>query len=133
MIVHVTYTPEDGDVQRWEFDPGRIRRSEAEICEKRYGKNWDQFRAAVVTGEARARSVLLWHLLRREHHTLRFEDTPDFYMDELLVEHTQGELLTLRERVLKANLPDDEREQVLTALDLELSDAIAGEEEGKAT
>ena len=129
----VTYTPEGGDVQRWEFDPGRVRQSEAEILEKRYGGTYDKLRASIVTGESRARKVLLWHLLRRDHHALRFEDTPDFFMDELKVEHSHGELLTLRDRVLKANLPEDERDAVLTALDIELTDAIAGEEEGKAT
>lgn len=129
----VTYTPEDGDPQRWEFDPGRVRQSEAEVVEKRCGTTYDKWRAAIVSGEAKARRVLLWHLLRRQHHTLRYEDTPDFYMDDLKVEHTRGELLTLRERVLKANLPEDERDAVLTALDIEITDAIAGEEEGKAT
>jgi hypothetical protein len=129
----VTYTPADGDEQRWEFDPGRVRQSEAEIVEKRYGATYDKWRQAIVTGEAKARRVLLWHLLRRDHHTMRYEDTPDFYMDELVVTHSHGELLTLRDRVLKANLPEEEREAVLAALDIEITEAMAGEDEGKAT
>jgi hypothetical protein len=54
-------------------------------------------------------------------------------MDELVVTHSHGELLTLRDRVLKANLPEEEREAVLAALDIEITEAMAGEDEGKAT
>lgn len=127
----VTYSPEDGESRRWEFDPDRVRQSEAEMVEKRYGRTYDQWRQAVIQGDSKARRVLLWHLLRREHHTLRYEDTPDFYTGELTVEFSRGELLTIRDRVMKANLSDEEREQILTALDIEITDAI-GDEEGKA-
>lgn len=132
--MHVTYRPEDGDEQRWEFVPGRIRASQAELIEKRYGQNWEKWCADVQSGNMRARRVLLWHLLCREHHTLRFEDTPDFVADELLVEHSVTELSALKERLLKADLPEAEREQLVYALDLEMSEAIArGEQfEGKA-
>lgn len=123
----VTYTPDEGDAQRWEFDPDRIRQSRAEIIEKRYGKNWDQFRAGVQSGDSKARRVLLWHLLSLEHHTLRYEDVPDFFMGAVLVEHSRGELVVLRDRLTKANLPADEREQMLTALDIEITNAIDSE------
>lgn len=136
--MHVTYKPEDQPedaVQRWEFDPGRVRQSDAEIVEKRYGQHWDAFRAGLLTGDSKARRVLLWHLLRRDHHTLRYEDTPDFLMGELIVEQGLDELLQLKERVAKAAIPDEQREQVEVALDIEISEAIArGEvESGKAT
>lgn len=132
--MHVTYRPEDGEEQRWEFVPGRVRQSAAELVEKRFGKNWDIFCAGVQSGDSKARRVLLWHLLRQEHHTLRLEDVPDFFMDELVVEHSVDELHTLRDRLMKTDMPEDEREQMLVALDLEISEAIArGEQhEGKA-
>jgi len=126
----VTYTPEDGDRQTWEFNPGRVRQSETEIIEKRYGKTYEAFKEGVTSGDSRARRVLLWHLLRRDHHTLRFEDTPDFFMDELVVEYSRDEMLDLRDRIVKANLPEDERTDILAALDLELGDVVDGE--GKA-
>jgi hypothetical protein len=130
----VTYKPEGEDPQRWEFDPDRIRQSRAEIIEKRYGKNWDQFRAGVQSGDSKARRVLLWHLLSLEHHTLQYGDVPDFCMGDFKVEHSRGELVMLRDRLSKANLPDDEREQMMTALDIEITDAIASEADlGKAT
>jgi hypothetical protein len=129
----VTYQPEGKDQQRWEIDPDRVRQSRAEIIEKRFGKNWDQFRAGVQSGDSKARKVLLWHLISLEHHTLRYEDVPDFCMGELKVEHSRGELLVLRDRLAKVNLPEDEREQMLTALDIEITDAIASEDDlGKA-
>jgi len=133
--MHVTYKPEDGTEQRWEFDPNRVRASAAEVIEKRYGQNWSKFCADVQSGNMRARRVLLWHLLAREHHTLRVEDVPDFYADELLVEHTADELLAIKDRLRKATIAEDEREQMLTALDIEISEAIARGEElsGKAT
>lgn len=129
----VTYQPSDGERQRWEWDPDRVRQSEAEMVEKRYGKTWDQFKAGVMSGDSKARRVLLWHLLRREHHTLRYEDTPDFYVGELVVEFSTGELAVMRDRIMKANIPEDEREQMLTALDIQMADAAALESEmGKA-
>lgn len=131
----VTYTPESGDAQRWEFDPKRVRASEAEAIEKRAGENWDSWLFAVQAGSMRARRVLLWHLLRREHPSLRWEDTPDFYAGELLVEHTVAELTEIRDRVEAARLSADQREQALTALDVAITEAMARqaeEPEGKA-
>ncbi|WIM97707.1 hypothetical protein ACTOB_001255 [Actinoplanes oblitus] len=130
----VTYSPEDGDQQRWEFNPDRVRQSKAEMIEKRYGANWDQFRAGVQSGDSRARRVLLWHLMSMEHPAMRIEDVPDFCMGELKVEHSRGELVMLRDRLAKANIPESDREQMLTALDIEITDAMASEaDEGKAT
>jgi hypothetical protein len=126
----VTYTPEDGDSQRWEFNPDKVKQSRAEVIEKRFGKNWDAFRAGVQSGDSKARKVLLWHLMSLQHHTLQYMDVPDFAMGELKVEHSRGELLMLRDRLAKANMPDDEREQMLTALDIEITDAIDSEVDG---
>ncbi len=134
----VTYTP-DGDqaqAQRWEFDPDEVRASQAEMIEKRFGDPYDKFRAGVQMGNSKARRVLLWHLMARDHHTLRYEDTPDFRVGELRVEHTRPELLALRERVAKMGGVDDEtREQVLAALDgdIEAAPEVGDGDGGKAT
>lgn len=125
--MHITYKPEDGEQQVWEFDPGRIRAGVAEVIEKRFGANFDMWRDGVRAGNAKARRVLLWHLLRQTHATLRYEDTPDFYMDELLVEFSVSELLELRERLERASMDESMREQVRTGLDLEITDAMARE------
>lgn len=123
----VTYQPEGQEPTKWDFDPGRVRAAEAEMIEKRYGGNWDAWRNDVRSGSAKARRVLLWHLLRRQHHTLRYEDTPDFLMAEVLVEHSVAELVELRDRMMRANLPDADREQMMTAMDIEITDATARE------
>lgn len=131
--MYVTYKPSDGDEQRWEWNPDRVRQSDAEMVEKRYGKTWDQFKAGVMSGDSKARRVLLWHLLRREHHTLRYEDVPDFYVGEMLVEFDVAEIDFMRDRIMKASISDDERDQMLTALDIQMADAIALESDlGKA-
>lgn len=120
----VTYAPEGADPQVWDFDPDRVTQSQAELIEKRYGGRWDGFSEDVRAGGARARRVLLWHLLRQTHHTLRYEDTPDFRMGDLRVEFDTGELVLIRERVLKSHLSEQEKEQVLLGLDLELTDRM---------
>lgn len=129
----VTYTS-DGDVQRWEFDPRQIRASKAEAIEQHAGIPWDQWLAAVQTGSMRARRVLLWHMLSEQHPTLRFEDTPDFYAGDLLLEYSAAELTEMRARVDKANLPEQQRQAVLVALDQALADATSDGEKpvGKA-
>lgn len=135
----VTYREaKDAEPRVWVFDPEEVPQSQAEMIEKRYGRNWDAFLQDVRQGSAKARKVLLWHLLRRELHTLRYEDTPDFRMGAVVVEHTLDELLVLRDRVAKASgLEEEERQQVLAALDDDITAAeaeTAGEAtEGKAT
>lgn len=131
----VNYMPEDGDHQSWEFDPRRVRASEAVMIQKRFGGTWEEFRAAVLQGDVEARRVLLWHLIRRTHHTLRFEDTPDFYTAELIVQATRTELLEMRAALVSnRGVPDDQREIMLSAIDVEIErapDPEAGQ--GKAS
>lgn len=128
----VTYKPEDGDERRWTFDPGRVRASKAEMIEKRAGQSWDQWRVAVQAGSIAARRVLLWHLLTLDHPTFRWEDTPDFYADELVIEHSVAELNEVRARVDKANLSAEEKEAFYALFDQELTEAMAREEAGAA-
>lgn len=123
----VTYSPADGDVQVYDFDPDDVPQSQAEMIEARYGRGpgqWELWIEDVRRGGARARKVLLWHLLRQVHHTLRYEDVPDFKMGQVKVEHSLGELLTIREKVLKSNLADDEKDGVLAALDVEITEQM---------
>jgi len=134
--MHVTYKPEDGTSTEWDFDAGRVRASTAEVIEKRYGENWESWVAGVSSGNIRARRVLLWHLLTRDHPTLRYEDTPDFFADELLVQFSSAELAALRERVSKADIAAERRESMLAAIDLETAEAVKREAEsgsGKAS
>jgi hypothetical protein len=128
----VTYTAGPDDVTVWEFEPDDVPQSQAELIEKRYGKNWDSFLGDVRSGSAKARRVLLWHMLRQTHHTLRLEDVPDFKMGAVKVEHSVAELVEVRDRVAKSSLPDEDKEGLLAALDVEITEAMAGDESGKA-
>lgn len=126
----VTYNPGPGERQQWQFNPEDVKASQAELIEKRFGGGYAEWSNEVRKGSIRARRVLLWHLLRTEsgHHTLRFEDTPDFTLRELVVEMSVAELVELRDRLAKVNMPEDEREQVAAALDIEISEAMARED-----
>lgn len=131
--MRVTYTAGPSDVTVWEFDPDEVPQSQAEMVEKRYGKNWDTFLVDVRSGSARARRVLLWHLQRLTHHTLRIEDVPDFKMGAVKVEHSVDELVLIRDKVAKASLPEEDKESILAALDVEISEAMDEAESGKGS
>lgn len=136
----VTYRPDGQKPQVFEFRPGRVLSSHAMMIEKRYAKalgeksaTWDQFKAAVMSGSSVARRVLLWHLLSRTHPTVRFEDTPDFYEGELLVEHSKEELSEMREMLEKSpSIPESDLAIILTKLDVEMMTAREDGELGKA-
>ncbi len=125
--MHVTYTPEDGDRLEWDVELGRIRAGEAEMMERRYGDTYEAWTIGVQRGAINARRVLLWHLLRLAHPTFRWEDVPDFYADELLVEYSVKELTGMRDRVAKASMEPREREQAMAALDVEITKAMERE------
>jgi hypothetical protein len=128
----ITYRPEDGTELAWEFDPTRVRASRAEMIEKRAGESWEAWLMGVQQGNMRARRVLLWHLMSMPHPGMRYEDTPDFYAGELEVKHTRAELAEMRDRVVKAGLPDEQVAQVLAVIDMEMAAAPGAEAEGKA-
>lgn len=129
--MHITYKPEDGDRQEWDFDPDRVRSSLAEMIERKYGETWDQFCSGIQAGNMRSRRVLLWHLLRLEHPALRYEDVPDFYAAELKVQYSVAELNDIRDRLQKMHLPETQRDMAMAALDVEMTSAME-REEGKA-
>lgn len=135
--MRVRYQPEDkadGDGGEWIFNPKRVRQSQAEQIEKRYGQPWDMFAAACQAGEVRARRVLLWHLMRLDHPSFRWEDTPDFYTGEVTCEYSAQELQALLDQVREASLPTDQRDLMVAQLEGELRKAstIDGEVVGKA-
>ena len=135
--MRVTYTPEDGEEQVWDFDPRRVRQSEAEMIEKRAGCRWDEWVTLCKAEQAGALRVLLWHLMRRQHPALRFDDVPDFYMGEISVDLDLGELRETRAEVEKrANqFSEDELARALAEIDREVCERMArGEVElGKAS
>jgi hypothetical protein len=120
----VIYTPEGDTEQRWEWDPKKVRGIEAEEIEARmHPLMWDEFQMALLKGGARARRVLLWHLQKKTHASLKLEDV-DYAMGELQVEFSAPELHQLRAQLAEATgIDEQQREAALAAIDKELESA----------
>jgi hypothetical protein len=126
----VKYSPENGKPEEWEFDPNRVRQSEAEMIEKRMGGTYQDWVRLIQAGDTRARRVLLWHLRRREHHTARFEDTPDFLFGELELDYSLADLQKIRQQMVDSSLSDDEKGEIIDRLDIEIAMRLGKEEVG---
>lgn len=128
----VNYRPDGQPAQQWEWHADKVRAGEAELIEKRFEGTWDQFLLAVTQGSMRARRILLWHLLRGEHPTLKLEDV-DFAAGEVAVDFDKAELQQMYDEAVKRSdeIPEDKRELVLSVLRSEL-DKAGGAPAGKA-
>jgi hypothetical protein len=127
--VLVKYMPEGQEQPtEWEFDPDRVRQSDAEMIEKRAGQRWNVWVEEIQAGSAASRRVLLWHLMRKQHHTLRLEDVPDFYMGELEIDYSLADLQKLRALVEESSLDDAEKTSRIQRLDLEIANRLSKEE-----
>jgi len=131
--VFVQYKPKDGDAQSWEFVPDDVFEDDAELVEKYYGADWDEFLNGVRGGKARARKVLLWHLMRQQHPRLRFDDVPRFRMGEVTADFSSDELRELiakMDRLDRTGMDDDrvaELDGVSRQLQVDLTDALLRE------
>lgn len=114
----LAYTPEGGEPQRWEFNPGKIRSDEAEAIERCTGWDWAEFSVHVLNNSVLARRALLWTFLRRTHSVIRFEDVR-FTLDEVELEFDAAELGSIREGVAASQRfsSDAERDSTLAQLD----------------
>lgn len=121
---HVTYAPADGEKREWDFRPGRVKSSVAELIENRAGCTYEEWKQKVLTGDIRARRVLLWHLLWLDHPVLKIEDV-DFYADELditpLLEEYEQYRAALAEAPLAPGFTEEWRVGALASLDLEIA------------
>lgn len=119
----VTYRPEGDPAQRWSFDPKQVISGEAEAIEKRSESTWDEFQKAILSGSIRARRVLLWHLLKKTHPPLRFDDV-SFRAGEVEVEFEKHELQELRSEILKKDklVSDEDRDKAIAAIDAQITE-----------
>lgn len=124
------YQPEGQDEQRFKYQPRRLMSVEREALERRTGKDFTDFTAAVLSGNALCRRALLHMFLKRVHPGIRFEDV-DFAWDELRLEYSRQELQAMRESVAE-NSSGPETADRLEALDREIATAIDEDDEGKA-
>ncbi|HEX4812253.1 MAG TPA: hypothetical protein VFV66_05820 [Nonomuraea sp.] len=121
----VTYTPEDGEPQVFDYNPNKLLSAEREALEKRTGMSFSAFAMGVLKGNSLCRRAMLHVLLKRKHPTLRFEDV-DFLWDELEVEMTKGEIDLAVARLREKDGDEELIEGMLKQRD------TAPEDEGKA-
>lgn len=127
----VTFDPEDGSpVRTWTFDPDDLLRSEATAIEKAYGEAQEMWINSLRIKNAKARTVLLWHLLKEDHPNLKFVDTPDFRMRQMKVEMSSAELKEVYDQIGRTKMDDDIREAFEAAFQRDYQDALT--REGKA-
>lgn len=116
----VNYAPADGEASEWEFRPRDVPASKAEMIERRAGLRFEEWANEVIAGSAKARRVLLWHLLTLKHPAVRFEDVPDFAYGELTVSHDLSELLVMRSKIEGAEIEDEVRAMALSEIDADI-------------
>jgi len=127
--VRIVYTPAEGDVQRYDFDPGKVNTMEAEAIEKATGLAWGEFGDKIQKGSAIALRALLWILQRRVHPTLKLADV-QFQMDQISAEMDPDELRAAYEATVNdPDMPADKRARQLEYLEAEM--AKAGIEPGE--
>lgn len=117
----ITYRPDDGDEQKFEFFPLKVLDDAAEEIEDHYKGTFDEFHAGLLQGQTRARRVLLWHLQRQIHPSLQFADLPRFERRQLEVEFDRDELLDMREQAEAAKLSASDKARALLFIDTELA------------
>lgn len=141
----VIYKPVDANGEEtgngWEkeFNPGRIKASRAEMIEKRYGQRYAEWVKEIQAGEAKARRVLVWHLLSATHPTFKMEDVPDFEFGELELDYSVADLQKLRNEVSESAMDDAAKSETLDRLDMEIAtrllkpaEELTAEDLGKA-
>jgi len=126
--MYVRWDPENGETPtEFDFDPEDLLKSEGKAIEKQYGKSVEVWLNQLRVKELTAREVLLWHLLRQTHKTLRFDDVPDFRLRQLKVEMSSAELRELQKRTERMKFTDDERDQLRQAFEVDIRDAMERE------
>jgi hypothetical protein len=132
------YRPDGGEVQRFEWLPGRVRSTEAAQLERSYSKlagerrTYDQLKSDVIQGSIVARRVVLHYLLRKQHPVLRIEDV-DPFEDEIDMQFSKDELEDILERTEKSDaVSDSEKEMLVAGLRQEIAEAPESERSGKA-
>lgn len=129
----VIYKPDGSEKQSWDWKFGDVRALDAEQIEAKADCTWDQFQVQLLSGRMRARRVLLWHLQRKTHPTLKLADV-DFAAKEVEIEFDIPELEQFRDGVAKASgVTDEQRDAALELIDEQLAEKRAEAEEAGAS
>lgn len=84
------YKPEGVDPKSWDFDPNKLMNPEAEAIERHTGFTYGEWLQAIGKGSVLALHGLLFVFLKREIHTLKWDDV-QFNMSEIDVEMDDAE------------------------------------------
>lgn len=98
----------DGEAKEWDYNPDEVLSKEAESIERVFGDSWDRFNTQLQAGSMKARRVLLWHLQKRDHAQLKFQDLPDFPARALSVDYSIEELTDMLARLAKVTPKTEE-------------------------
>ena len=136
-MLRVTYTGGDAP-QHWLFDPDDVTVTEGEHIEAAMGagQSYDDFVRGLIDRKVRARRVLLWHLLRRDHGagSLMFSDVPDFKMGQMTIDMGTAELTVLRQQIEDNDrIPPERKNRAIAAVEEELALAAIAEADAEGT
>lgn len=100
----LSYKPDDGPVQQYEFIPGLLMTPEAEAIEAVGGYSWstfEQFGQLFFQGGSRAQRAALWIMMKRTNPRLQF-DQVSVRANQVSVDYSDRE----RALILEAMLAD---------------------------
>lgn len=90
-----TYKPEGAEPKSWEFNPERMISAECIEIEKRTGWDFAEWLERFKRANMGAIQAYLFVMLRREIHTLKYDDVT-FCLDDIAFEPTPDELAEAR-------------------------------------
>jgi len=121
--MYLVYTPAEGDVQRYQFDPNSMPNFDAEAIERVTGWTLGEWGEKIQKGSVLATRALLWVLQRRTHPTLKFANV-EFTTDQVSSEAEPAELIAARDAALEDDeLTEDKRRIRLDAIYAEMDKA----------
>lgn len=97
----IKYTPAEGEQQQFYFQLAKLMTVEAEKIEEVTGWSFDDFQTQLMKGFVKARRVLLWILLKRQHPTMKLADI-NVPVDAITVEFDRDEFDSMLEQLGKA-------------------------------
>ncbi|MEU9894233.1 hypothetical protein ACIBCS_27770 [Streptomyces phaeochromogenes] len=128
----IVYSPEGGDVHRWDLKDVRIMAVEAEEVERVTDLDWAAARAKIVKGSMLALRAVAFVLLKREQPTLRYGQFNPAAA-ELDFDYSADERAAIRAAIeADPDISEEERAATLAefaALDATLADAETAADE----
>lgn len=124
----IIYSPEGGDVHRWDLKEIRIMAVEAEEVERVTDLDWAAARAKIVKGSMLALRAVAWVLLKRSQPTLRYTQFQPA-AEELDFEYNAAERAAIRASI---EADDDLTEAERAAILAEFDEADAALDAGEA-